>query len=298
MACLALAGILWGTGGLLGSLLGKTSGLSPLSVATVRLLAGGGLLVAFQLAARQQLPRGLAAWARIAVSALLAAEFQAAYFGSIALTSVSLATLITIGGTPVIVHAAELAMGRRRPSPDELASVALALAGLGLLVGIPAGQHGEAGLLGGAGLALLSAAGFAALTLIGATPVPGLGDLALTGYGSALGGLVLLPVAMLAGGGSGGAVLGSLTFRPSLEVICLIAALGVGPTALAYVLYYRGLRSAAPSTAVLMSLLEPLTAAILGVLVLGDRLGPAGTAGAALLGVSVILTVWLRPAPA
>jgi DME family drug/metabolite transporter len=287
MLCLALAGVLWGSGGLLGSLLGKASGLSPLSVATVRLLAGGGLLLAFQLAARQRLPRGLAAWTRIGVSALLGAEFQAAYYGSIALTSVSFATLVTIGGTPVIVQAAELAMARRRPSRAELATLALALAGLGLLVGLPAGHGGEAGLLGGAGLALLSAAGFAALTLIGATPVHGLGDLALTGYGSALGGLVLLPLALLAGAASGGPA-----FRPSLTAICLIAALGTGPTALAYVLYYRGLRSATPSTAALMTLLEPLTAAILGVLILGDRLGPAGTAGAALLGASVFLTVW------
>lgn len=58
--CLALAGVLWGTGGLLGSLLATTSGLSPLSVAAVRLLTGGVLLIAFQLAARQRLPRGRA----------------------------------------------------------------------------------------------------------------------------------------------------------------------------------------------------------------------------------------------
>jgi len=43
----------------------------------------------------------------------------------------------------------------------------------------------------------------------------------------------------------------------------LVAALGSGPTALAYTLYYRGLRSASPTTAALLTLLEPLTAALL-----------------------------------
>ena len=289
--CLALAGVLWGTGGLLGSLLATASGLSPLSVAAVRLLAGGALLIAFQLAARQRLPRGRAAWTRIGVLALLAAGFQAAYFGSIALTSVSLATLITIGAAPVIVQAAELAAARQRPSRDKLATLALALASLGLLAGTPAGGNGETALLGGAGLALLSAAGFAATTLIGATPVPGLGDLALTGYGSALGGLALLPLALP----SNGTALAALALHPSPAALGLLAALGAGPTALAYALYYRGLRSAAPSTAILMSLLEPLTATLLGVLLLGNRLGPARTAGMALLSVSVIVTAWPRP---
>jgi DME family drug/metabolite transporter len=291
MLCLALAGVLWGTGGLLGSLLATASGLSPLSVAAARLLAGGALLITVQLAARQRLPRGRAAWTRIGVLALLSAGFQAAYFGSIALTSVSLATLITIGATPVIVQTAELAAARQRPSRDKLATLALALASLGLLAGTPAGGNGETALLGGAGLALLSAAGFAATTLIGTTPVPGLGDLALSGYGSALGGLALLPLALP----SNGTALAALALHPSPAALGLLAALGVGPTALAYTLYYRGLRSAAPSTAALMSLLEPLTATLLGVLLLGNRLGPARIAGMALLIISLIVTAWPRP---
>lgn len=283
LLCLALAGILWGAGGLVGALLGRVSGLSPLGVATVRLLAGGGILVAVRLARRQPLPRGRAAWTRIIVAGLLAGGFQAAYFSSIALSSVSLATLITIGGTPVIVQAAEIAASRQRPARASLVTLATALVGLGLLIGFPAGGRSEPELLASAGLALLSAVGFAALTLICARPVAELDDLAMTGYGSVLGGLALLPLALTAGGG--------LEFHPGLESLGLLAGLAVGPTALAYILYYRGLRSATPTTAALMTLLEPLTAAVLGALILGDRLGPVGIAGALLLGVAVIRTV-------
>ncbi len=284
LLCLSLAGVLWGAGGLAGTLLGKAAGASPSSVAAVRLLAAGGLLVAFHIATRQRWPRGRAGWTRIAVTGLLSAGFQAAYFWSIAFSSVSLATLITIGGTPVMVQAAELALGHERPARATLITMALALAGLGLLVGLPGGGQGAGALLASAGFALLSAAGFAALTLIGATPVAGLDDLAMTGFGSVLGGLALLPLAALAGG---------ISFRPTAEAIWLVAALGTGPTALAYTLYYRGLRSATPSTAALLTLIEPLTAALLGAVVLGDRLGPAGIAGAVLLGAAVLRTVWM-----
>ena len=73
----------------------------------------------------------------------------------------------------------------------------------------------------------------------------------------------------------------------------LLAGLGIGPTALPYTLYYRGLRSASPTTAALLTLLEPLTAALLGAAMLGDRLSALGIAGAVLLAVAVISAVRL-----
>ena len=104
LLCLVLAGLLWGTGGLTGTLLGRAAGLSPLSVAALRLLSGGAILVVFRVIPGRRWPAGRSAWTRIAVTGLLAATFQGAYFLAVSLTSVSLATLVTIGATPVIVQ--------------------------------------------------------------------------------------------------------------------------------------------------------------------------------------------------
>ena len=59
--------------------------------------------------------------------------------------------------------------------------------------------------------------------------------------------------------------------------------LGAVTTAGAYACYTTGLRSVPAATAGIASLLEPLTATLLGVILFGERLGFTGTAGAALL---------------
>jgi DME family drug/metabolite transporter len=281
LLCLALAGLLWGTGGLSGTLLGRAAGLSPLSVAALRLLVGGALIVALRVIPGRRWPSGRAAWTRIALTGLLAATFQAAYFSAVSLTSVSLATLVTIGATPVIVLVAELLLGRRRLDRSGVTRTTLALAGLGLLVGLPAGGYGSVAVLESASMALLASAGFAVLTLTGATPVPGLGEETVIGLGFTVGGLIVLPLAAATGG---------LAFRPTVAALGWLAALAAGPTALAYTLYFRGLRGASASTGALLSLLEPLTATVLSVALLGNRLSPTGIAGAVLLAAAVIST--------
>ena len=140
VALLALAGVAWGTGGLLGSLLADEAGLSPLAVAAYRLGLGGllvGVLVvgATPFRARPEPRLGAdghrrTAWRRIGILAVLAA-FQACYFTAVALSSVGLATLVTIGTAPVVVTAVEAA--RRRAPRGAAVTVVLALAGLGLL---------------------------------------------------------------------------------------------------------------------------------------------------------------------
>jgi DME family drug/metabolite transporter len=292
---LIASGLLWGTGGLTGSLLGRVAGLSPLAVAAARLTAGGLLIVIYLtvtagpprsgysdsvLSGSRRWPAGRAAWTRIVAIGVLAAWYQSCYFTAVTLTSVALATLVTIGTAPVIVLGVYRVTGRRT---GRLAPVAacLALLGLGLLVGLPSG-FSEGRVLASASLAVLAAAGFATLTLTGARPVPGLDDLTVTGFGFALGGLILMPLAAAGGG---------LSFRPGAEAIALLIALGTGPTAVAYTLYFRGLRRTAASTAALLALLEPLTGAILAAFVLGQRLSGAGMAGAALLVAAVLVAV-------
>lgn len=278
MIFLITSGVLWGTGGLTGRLLALHTHLSPAAVAGYRLLIGGSLLVLFTAVTGRGRPRGRAAWRRVATLGALAAQFQACYFAAVTLTTVSLATLITIGAAPVLVVAFEQATGRRRLDTRVAGTVALAVAGLALLVGEPPHGVTTTGLAVGAACALASAAGFAAISLICKTPVPGLDEATMTGYGFLLGGLALLVTATPTTGAG---------FTPNPAAIGLLLALGLIPTATAYACYFTGLRTAAASTGTVTALLEPLTGTVLAVALLGDRLTAVGGAGAALLAVSV-----------
>ncbi|WP_207782305.1 DMT family transporter [Phytoactinopolyspora limicola] len=314
------AGLFWGTGGLAGALLAERTGAGALAVAGYRLLVGGALVITL-LALRGQLYTGRREHSerparpgypalpgdagdpceprqgvsttytrrrRVIVIALLAVVFQSCYFGAVELMSVSLATLVTLGSAPILVIVGESLLARCWPVRRLMAAVAVALVGLVLLVGGPnAGASGA--VVAGTVCAVVSGAGFAGITMLAARPVPGLRTLPLTGLAFGLGGLLLLPVAAVASD------LGSLNVDAG--TVGLVVYLGLVPTALAYALYFGGLRTVAPGTAALVALLEPLTAAGLGALVLGDQLGVAGVVGAVLVAAAMGLAATSRPSP-
>lgn len=279
---LVIAGICWGTGGIAGTILGTLGGLHPLSVATYRLLLGGLLFTLFLLAtARVRLGRGFAtleATRRLGAVGGLLALFQVSYFAAISQTSVSVATMVTIGSVPVFVTVATAIGSRRAPSAMAVVSVGAAVLGLVLLSWPWAGSIAD-GYAGGVACALLAGAGFSALTLVTRRPVAGLDPLRTAAFGCLAGGLMLLPAALMLG----------VAVPLRAEVVAAAVYLAAVPTALAYGAYFRGLRLSHPVAAALSVLLEPLTATLLATTLLGDRLGVAGWCGAGLLIAAITL---------
>jgi drug/metabolite transporter, DME family len=65
--------------------------------------------------------------------------------------------------------------------------------------------------------------------------------------------------------------------------------LGAVATGFGYILYARGLRSTPVTTATTLTLAEPAVAAVLGVFVLGEHLGPVALSGLVLLAAGLLL---------
>ncbi|HLS39870.1 MAG TPA: DMT family transporter [Ornithinicoccus sp.] len=274
---LALAGVLWGTGGLTGSLVQRHTGMSALGTGFWRLAVAAVALLAWHVVTgrtghlyvvRRHRPRVLAI-------GLLLALFQSCYFAAVGHLGVGVATLVTLGSAPVLVTAWTTAAGRVPPSGRTLTALAAAGGGLLLVVlgtGTSASPGSSGAVSAGVALALLSASGFSAVTLLS----PGLADrVAATTtvtWGFAVGALALLPVAALTG-----PVVGT----PGPTDLALLAYLGTGPTAVAYGLYLSALRRATPTTGALAALLEPLTAAVLAVVVLAEPMTPLTVLGGA-----------------
>ncbi|MFB6572923.1 DMT family transporter [Streptomyces noursei] len=285
LAYVSLAATAWGTAGAAAALLYRGSGLGPLALTFWRTFGGLLLLLAVR-AVRRNRTRAADAGrlpaepsrrraVRVAVTGIALAAFQAAYFAAVETTGLAVGTVITMGAGPVLIAVgARLTMGERLGAGGALA-VGGALGGLLILVLGGAGAATVRPL--GVGYALLSAAACAVMTL--ATRRFGRGGgsdpYASTLSAFAVGALCLLPLAAVEGLWPHLHDLGR-----SLVLLGYIAAV---PTALAYGLYFAGLAVVRAATASVLSLIEPVSAAALAVLFLGERLTTATAAGTAVL---------------
>ncbi|MEV0196995.1 EamA family transporter [Nonomuraea sp. NPDC050691] len=273
----SLAAAAWGTGGAAGSLLFQTSGLGPAGVSLWRYVLGAAFLLGLLRLTGAPLPR---LSARVVVVGAGMAVYQAAYFAAIERSGVAVATVVTMGATPVITELGGRLLLGERSGRTGLLALAAALAGLFLLTGESVLAGG--GRLSGVAYALLSAAGYAAVTLYSRRHRDDSGAMAVGGF--VVGALCLAPFALVGGG----------VPEPSLTTAALLLYLGAVPTALAYALFFRALTALRAATVSVISLGEAVFAAVLGVLLFGERLSALGWAGCLLLVAAVVLPA-VRP---
>jgi DME family drug/metabolite transporter len=243
---------------------------SPAAVGAARVVVGGLLLV---LIARHFAPRSAAKWSVPAVlaGATAVAGYQLTFFAAVHETGVAVGTVVALGSSPVFAGLLGRLVGREPLTARWSAATALAVGGVVLLVSAgSAGQVRPGGVLLALGAGLCYA-GYtvAAKHLLVAGHAPEAVMARIFGVGA----LGLLPVLVLQPPGD----------LVSLGGIALALYLGAIPTALAYVFYARGLRRLPAGEVVTLTLAEPLTAAALGALVLGERPGVLALAGVALV---------------
>ncbi|MCG5212753.1 EamA family transporter [Streptosporangium soli] len=269
----SIAATAWGTGGAAAALLHRFGDLGPIGASFWRCLIGAALLAAVH----RRLPRNPR---HLLVTGAGIAVYQTAYFAAIEESGLAVATVVTLGATPVLVAVfAGLALGERLGRAGA-AGIGAAVTGLLMLTldgvwGATSGGVAPAGL----GWALLSAAGYAAVTM--ANRAVHDDPYGAAAGGLAVSGLCLLPLALVSGVlPSGGDPLISAG---------LILYLGAVPTALAYGLFFAGLTAVRATTASVIVLVEPVGATVIGVLLLGERLTVLSAAGAAVLLLAVAL---------
>ncbi|MFF0377683.1 DMT family transporter [Actinoplanes missouriensis] len=290
---LSAAGILWGTAGVVVQVVAESTGLGAVAIGFYRLLSAAAVLLLLGLFTRDSTPATgarqlLAAFRGAPVVIVLAgaglAAYQALYFVAVRLGGVSIATVVSLGIAPVLLSAWETARTRQRPGTGVLAASAAALLGLALIAGATVDTGAPA-----AGLGLLAAVGsgvvYAASTALSRHTTQGVQPLTLTTLSCTIGAITLLPIAAVEG----------LAFTPQAKPIALLGYAGAITTALAYALFYTGLRRTTGSVAVVVTLLEPLTAALLAVLLIDEPLGAATIAGGALL-LGAVATLYVGAA--
>lgn len=279
------AAVLWGTTGTARAL--GPDDASPAAVGATRLIVGGACLLLVVAARSGRRGRGRPApgargWqdtAGIVLAAAAMAAYQPLFFGGVARTGVAVGTVVGIGSAPVFAGVLGVVARGERPGRRWLLATALALAGAALLVG--AGDRDD---VDPAGIALALGAGLAYATYVLASKLVldrGWSPDAVTARVFGLAGLALVPVALAAGVGWLGSPGG----------LAMAAHLGVATVAVAYVLFGRGLLGVGVAAAGTLTLAEPATAAVLGVVVVGERFGGVTAAGLALVGAGLVALV-------
>jgi DME family drug/metabolite transporter len=276
----SLAGVLWGTGGLGVQIIREHEPMSVLTISAWRMGLAALVLLAAVAALRQagDVARLLRERPGPAIAAGVATGgYQALYFGAVVSVGVTVATVVSLGLAPVLVTAIQCVRDRRPPGRRALGVLVLAITGL-VLVSSTAGlgETGPRPMLGVV-LAVLSGTTYALTTLVAESVAATTTPLALTAVATAAGAVALLPLGLLGARGRAPVV----TTDP--VALATLAYLGVFTMALAYGLLYAGLRTTSGDAAVVASLLEPVTAAVVAAVVLDERLGVAGIVGTLLI---------------
>lgn len=268
--------ILWGTTGTAQTFMPQT--IHPLAVGASRLAVGGFSLLIILLILRKINFRNWP-WKSTLYAAISMAVFQYLFFSSVRLTGVAIGTVVAIGSAPVFSGIIEWLLVKRRPTRVWLMATALAIIGCALLF-----LHTDGIIVNPIGVGMSLGAGllFAFYTLVNKEVLAKVDTVPAVAVIFSMSAMMLLPFLFLF------ETEGLLTGRG----ISVVLYLGIATTSVAYILFSAGLKRIPSSSAVTLSLAEPLTAAILSVIVVGERLNATSWMGVALLlGGILVLTL-------
>ncbi|MFF0895996.1 DMT family transporter [Streptomyces sp. NPDC003278] len=287
--CVLAASVLWGTTGTAATFAPEAG---PLAIGAVA-MGIGGLLQALAAArpTLRSVPLLRARRGTVLLGAVSVAVYPLAFYSSMRLAGVAVGTVVSIGTAPLASAVIERVADRRRLTRRWTLVALLGLLGTASLcvaetshASDGAGHRSAAGMLLGIGLGLVAAATYALYSWAAHRLITrGTPPRAAMGAVFGLGGLLLVPVLLATGA--------PLVHSWTGAAVGLYMALV--PMFTGYALFGWGLAHVPASAATTLSLLEPAVAAVLAVLVVGERLPALGWTGIAF----VILCLAVLTAP-
>lgn len=267
------AAILWGTTGTAQTFIPTT--VDPFFVSMLR-LAIGGIILLMVLGLMRKLKFADWPWKKTLLTAAFLAVFQYCFFSSVRLTGVAIGTVLSIGSAPVFAGLFESFVLKKPPSRKWMMATVLTIAGCAILF-----FNKELVVFSPLGAMFAIAAGllFALYTLNNKRIVEENGALKTVAVVFTISAMMLLPFMFFFESN------GILTKTGIFSILYI----GVVTTAIGYVLYSVGLKNVTSSSATTIALAEPLTAAILSVVVVGEYLNASGWFGMFMILIGLVI---------
>ena len=269
------AAILWGTTGTAQTFLPLTA--QPLTIGASRLAIGGFSLLIIMLVMKK-ISFGTWPWKLTIIAAICMALFQPLFFTSVRVTGIAIGTVVAIGSAPIFSGLIEWLFLKLKPSRAWIMATALSVIGCALLF-----LNKDALTVNPVGVILSLFAGFvfAIYTIISKLLLGKVEAIPAVAMTFSISAIMLIPFLFVFDS--------SWVVEP--KNIGTIIYLGIMTTSAAYILYLFGLKKVPSSSAVTLSLGEPLTAAVLSVVIVGEVLSPISWLGVVLLlGGIIVLT--------
>ena len=268
--------LMWGTTGVVAA--GMSADVSTFAIGSFTMGVGGIILAALTWpAVRKAVAIPEARW-WVILGGIGVVVYPLAFYAGMRDAGVAVGNTVALGSGPLFAGVIEWLATKRKPTQRWF--LALGIAGLGLaFVGVARGGTSEVGL-NGVLLALIAGMAYALYSVAGSRVIAaGASFRGSMGAVFGSGALPLLVVLVLTGG----------PLVSDFDNLARGAYLALGPLVLAYLLFGYALTRASASLVTLVTLLEPVFATILAVLMLGEVLPPIGWVGIGLLvsGVAV-----------
>jgi drug/metabolite transporter, DME family len=273
------AAILWGTTGTAQAF--APEGTPSATVGAVRLTIGGVVLLIMALS--RGVFRETKSWRLLPtiIAAISMAAYQLTFFMAISITGVAIGTIVTVGSAPIMAGFLGLFVQGNNVSPRWIAATFLAVIGCSLLLSSRKELFIDStGIM----LALLSGLSYATYVVVSKQLLAEQPPDAVISVVFCLGAIMLLPWLFQY----------NLDWLRVTRGMVVALHLGLVATALSYTFFIRGLKLIPAASAVTLSLAEPLTAAILGVTILGERFTTASFGGAILV-LSGLVLLSIKP---
>ena len=274
------AGFLWGFMGILAKL-AYTQSIGPISLAWFRLVVAVPILGAFLLIKRYQIRvsrHEIILFIGFGFCSLTV--FEALYFTSYSYTTVQHAAALLYTAPAFVAILSRLIL-KEKFTRSKVTAVALSVTGALLIVGILRGQplFGSTTQLGD-WLAIASGLAYSSWYIFGKVLGQTREPAVTTFIAMVFGAILLLPVMLVFEG-----------LHPPANMYGweLIAIVGLVPTAIAYVLYLTGLKLIDATKASVFAIVEPLTAAVFGYMLLQEMLSYDSIVGFILIISSIVL---------
>lgn len=271
-----LAAVLWGTTGTAQTFLPQNA--QPLTIGASRLAIGGFSLLIIMVLMKKINFRTWP-WKATIVAAICMAIFQPLFFTSVRITGIAIGTVVAIGSAPIFSGLIEWILLRMRPTRAWAMATLLSIIVCALLLlDKDALTVNPKGVM----LSLIAGLGFAIYTIVSKSVLGKVEAIPAVAMTFSISALMLMPFLLIFDS--------SWVVEPSN--ISVVLYLGLMTTSVAYILYLKGLQKVPSSSAVTLSLGEPLTAAILSVFLVGEVLSPVSWIGVfLLLGGILVLTL-------